>query len=292
MVRVQQSPVAPPIRKPRDDEIDVWGLTHQGKVRSSNQDHFLICSLHKRTQVHHTSLSEFDSITEERVAFLGMVADGVGGRLAGEEASRLAVEIVAKYVTQSMNCYYTADATEEATFREALENAALACHEQIMKSAAEHPEREGMATTLTLFLGVWPRAYLLQVGDSRYYIYRAGQLTQVTRDQTFAQDLIDLGVITPSDPMRKRWANVLSSAIGGSETKPVVTGLRSDWDNVHLMCSDGLTKHVSDERIRQRLASMTSARQACETLLQDALDEGGTDNITIIVARTVRNDSP
>ena len=83
-------------------------------------------------------------------------------------------------------------------------------------------------------------------------------------------------------------ANVLSSAIGGDKSVPVVTRLRADWHNVHVMCSDGLTRHVSDERIAEVVGTMTGARQACEQLLQDALDGGGTDNITIIIGRAVR----
>jgi protein phosphatase len=144
-----------------------------------------------------------------------------------------------------------------------------------------------MATTLTLFMGVWPYYYLLQVGDSRYYLYRQGQLSQLTRDQTMAQDLVDVGVFTRAMADRSRYANVLSSAIGGQQATPVVTRLRADWNNVHMICSDGLTKHVSDDRIRDRLATMTSARQVCEQLLQDALDAGGSDNITIVVGRTL-----
>ena len=81
---------------------------------------------------------------------------------------------------------------------------------------------------------------------------------------------------------------MLSSAIGGQKAAPVVTRIPSDDRNVHIMCSDGLTKHVSDDRIRERLATMTSAKQVCEALLQDALDDGGTDNITVIVGRIVR----
>jgi protein phosphatase len=84
---------------------------------------------------------------------------------------------------------------------------------------------------------------------------------------------------------------VLSSAIGGSETTPVVTGIDQNWNYVHLLCSDGLTKHVSDELIAERLRSMTSAKHVCELLLQDALDDGGSDNITVVVARALRNDS-
>jgi protein phosphatase len=144
-----------------------------------------------------------------------------------------------------------------------------------------------MATTLSLWMGVWPWHYLLQVGDSRYYLYRQGVLTQVSRDQTLAQDLVDQGVFSRTIGGRSPLAHVLSSAIGGASSMPVVTRMRTDWYNVHLLCSDGLTKHVSDERIAARLAAMTSAREVCEQLLQDALDGGGSDNVTLIVGRAV-----
>ena len=147
-----------------------------------------------------------------------------------------------------------------------------------------------MATTLTLFLGVWPWYYLLQVGDSRYYLFRDDVLTQVTRDQTLAQDLVDQGVFTRAVAAQSRLANVLSSAIGGQTTTPVVTRLRADWHNVHLLCSDGLTKHVTDEQIAERLRTMTSSKHACELLLADALEAGGSDNITIIVGRSMKRD--
>jgi protein phosphatase len=147
-----------------------------------------------------------------------------------------------------------------------------------------------MATTLTLFFSIWPTYYLLQLGDSRYYLWRDGKLRQVTRDQTMAQDLVDEGVLTRAAAAKTPMASVLSSAIGADTTKPVVTRLQGDWGNVHLMCSDGLTRHVSDERIAEVLGSMTSARQAAEQLLQDALDGGGSDNITIILGYTVRKE--
>ena len=150
------------------------------------------------------------------------------------------------------------------------------------------PDRMGMATTLTLWLGLWPRGYLLQVGDSRCYLLRQGTLTQVSRDQTIAQEYIDLGVLTRADAEDSRLAYILSSTVGGVQSKPVVTRMLSEWDNVGMLCSDGLIEHVSDERIRERLMSMTSAKQACEDLLQDALDGGGIDNVTIIIGRTVR----
>ena len=124
-------------------------------------------------------------------------------------------------------------------------------------------------------------AYLLQVGDSRCYLLRGGELTQITRDQTMAQELIDLGVLTRADASSSRLSHTLSSSIGGRQTAPVVTRIGLDWDTVVLLCSDGLSRHVPDERIRERLRSMTSARQVCEDLVQDALDAGGQDNIVI-----------
>jgi protein phosphatase len=279
-------------RKPRDDEIDVWGLTHPGKVRKSNEDHFLLGSLHKHLDIRATSLPAAEQFRacDDRIGFLAMVADGVGGQLAGEEASRIALEEVTLYLAHSTSCYYRSDARANE-FVDVLQEAAMRTHERVLQRASLDPDFSGMATTLTLWMGIWPWVYLLQVGDSRYYLYRQGALTQITRDQTMAQDLVDQGVMSRSVAFSSRWAHVLSSAIGGSQTLPVVTRIANGWDQTHLLCSDGLTKHVSDERIAERLAGMTSARQVCEALLQDALDAGGTDNITIIVGRSVARES-
>lgn len=277
-------------RKPLDEEIDVHGLTHPGKVRKDNQDHFLIASLRKQMEVHQTSLPDMAGlpVDAQRMAFLAMVADGVGSGAKGGEAARLAVASVSEYVAKSMHCYYTADTNDDEAFASALEDAALQVHAAIVQRAEESPDLRGMATTLTLWIGVWPQAYLLQLGDSRFYVLRGGELTQISRDQTMAQELVDQGVLSRTDAFNTRWANVLSSSIGGQQTAPVVTRMEQEWGNIGLLCSDGLTKHVSDEKIRERLLSMTSARQACETLLQDALDDGGTDNVTILVGRTTR----
>jgi protein phosphatase len=268
----------------------VYGLTHTGKVRKTNQDHFLICSLRKQMLVHLTSLPAIDQLTApgDRLAFLAMVADGVGGGVGGETASRLAVEVVTRYVSQSVQCYYAAGAARDDTFLVALQDAAMQSHADILAMGDAEPALAGMATTLTLWIGVWPRAYLLQVGDSRCYLLRDGELTQLSRDQTMAQELVDAGVLARAEASRTRWAHTLSSAIGGRQTAPLVTRLEQQWGNVGLLCSDGLTAHVPDERIRERLQTMTSARQVCEDLLQDALDGGGTDNITILVGRTLQ----
>jgi protein phosphatase len=275
-------------RRPLDDELDVFGLTHTGKVRANNEDHFLLCSLQRRIEIYHTSLPDPTVLTQsERLAFLALVADGVGGSKAGEEASRLALEHVARYVTQSLDCYYTTDAEDDSNFVRELEEAALKVHSELAVEAATSPERRGMATTLTLWLGVWPNAYLLQVGDSRCYVLREGKLIQISRDQTMAEEFVRQGLFNREDAAFKRWANVLSSAIGGPEAAPTVTKVPQSWKNIGLICSDGLTRHVPDDRIRERLVEMKSAKEGCENLLQDALEAGGEDNITIVIGRTV-----
>jgi protein phosphatase len=280
-------PPAAAQRKPRDDEIDVYGLTHPGRVRSENQDHFLICSLRKQMVVHLTSLAETDSLLgeSERLAFLAMVADGVGGGAKGAIASQITLETVAQYLSRSMRCYYESASLGARGFSEALYDAAVESHADLLRRSAQNPENRGMATTLTLWLGVWPRAYLLQVGDSRCYLLRDGELRQITRDQTMAQDLVDLGALKPEDAPSTRLAHTLSSSLGGRQSSPVVSQLEMTWSTVVLLCSDGLTNHVSDAQIRERLRSMSSAKQVCEDLLREALEGGGSDNITIIVGR-------
>jgi len=274
-------------RRPTDAEIDVHGLTDIGKARRENQDHFVIAAVHKHTSVIETSLPESTAMvpSDQRLAMVAMVADGVGSG-DGELASRLTIERATMYTAETLRCFYGGDAHSD-DFINHLEAAIARCHVEVTRRReAEGPDHRA-ATTLTLWLGVWPSVYVVQVGDSRYYIYSGGALRQITRDQTVAQDLYDAGALTRTEAHRSPFAHVLSSAIGADQAVPVVTRVRQDWDTIHLLCSDGLTKHVSDERIAERLKTMTSAQQACEALLQDALDGGGSDNITVVVGRAV-----
>src|SRR5687768_17089666 len=115
--------------RPLDSQLDVYGLTHPGKKRPNNEDHFLICALQKRMEVYHTSLPDTSHLgANERMAFLIMVADGVGGAVAGEEASRLALEAVTRYVSGTLHCYYTSDPHDDTNFMHELEEAALKVH--------------------------------------------------------------------------------------------------------------------------------------------------------------------
>ncbi len=271
--------------KPRDEDLDLFGLTHQGLVRSENQDHFLIGTLHRELAVHGTSLPMSQLLLRgERLATFGVVADGVGGTAGGAAASQRAVETIAQYVQSTLRCFSVADPNHEPAFVDALRAAALEAHTAV-RAIGSDAEDYGPATTLTMAIGVWPRAYVLQVGDSRCYVYGDGALRRLTRDQTVAQDFVDSGTLKAEEVARSPYRNVLSSAIGGRNADPVVSALNQRRDNVVLLCSDGLTRHVTDEELGVALASIRSAEQVCQDLLRLALERGGTDNITIIVGR-------
>ena len=288
------APVAPAnpgssSRKPRDEELDFFGMTHAGLVRRDNQDHYLVSTLHKTARVRSTSLPnpELFELPSQRLASFGMVADGVGGHHGGETASRAAVESIADYVKETMKAFYTADENDESAFFSALQDAAATCHRTVIERA-DASGQSTAATTLTLFVAVWPSLYILHVGDSRFYQYRGGELRQLTRDQTMAQDLVDVGAIPREVAARSPLAHVLTSAIGGSEATPDVSRVEVKRGDVLLLCTDGLTKHVSDDRIAERLRSMTSSEQVVRTLIDDALAGGGTDNVTVLVVAGVR----
>ena len=276
-------------RKPRDDEIDVYGLTHPGKGLTGSQDHFLICSVPRRVNVHLSSLPPLDQLLPEnpRVAFLAMVADMHSGGPQTEQERRLSMETIAQYLACSLQCCYTADGTDEHVFAQTLEEAALRCHMDLLR---RDPRGRGLATSLALWIGVWPRGYFLQVGDSRCYLLHEGELTQISRDRTMAQEFFDRGILARTDAQDTRLASGLSSAIGDLQSAPFVTRLDQAWNQVGVLCTDGLTKHISDERIGERLRSMTSAKQACEDLLRDALESSASDNISIAIGRTVKKD--
>ena len=278
-------------KRPRDDELDLFGLTHPGLVRDENEDQFLLCTVHPHVVVHATSLPDPSEIAHmgQRLATIMLVADGVGGSAAGSRASRVATEAVTRYVASSLRCYHDADAQMGVNFEEALRAAALEAHQTVRHEAEEKPDESGMATTLSLAIVVWPWLYVVQVGDSRCYLYKGGTLRQLTRDQTFAQDLLEQGVFSAQDVKTSPLSNVLSSAIGANEAIPEITRVNiGERGSVVCVCTDGLTKHVTDAEIERHLAAMESAEQAVRALLQLALDRGGTDNITIVVGTARR----
>jgi serine/threonine protein phosphatase PrpC len=277
--------------RPRDDELDLFGITHVGKVRTENQDHFLVATVHPELVIHETSLPAAAPlpIHGTRLATVMLVADGVGGSAGGREASQLAIETITRYVSSTLRCYHAAGSSQEEEFVSALRAAALEAHSAVRAESAARADAKRMATTLTLFIAVWPWAYVVQVGDSRCYHYHNGTLAQLTKDQTIAQDLVDQGVLAPERVSKSPFSNVLASAIGADEALPVVTRVKMDGRGVFLLCSDGLTKHVGDSEISAELKALESSEQSCRRLLDLALERGGSDNITVLIARATNS---
>jgi protein phosphatase len=277
---------ATPTRK----NVDVFGLTDRGRVRKENQDQFLIASVHKALKIHLTSLPESgqgDQVSRSK-GWLFLVADGVGGVPGGQQASGTALRAIADYVTDAMDLYAQFGPEVEPGLLEELRHSVEKSHEVVLAEAEREHGHRGMATTLTMVMARWPRAYLVHVGDSRCYRLRAGKLELLTRDQTLAQALVDAGALAPERKEESALKHVLWSAVGGSEAKIEVSAEDLKWDDVMLLCSDGLTKHVTDEEIREALLTDDSAPAICQRLVSLANDRGGSDNVTVVVARLRR----
>jgi protein phosphatase len=265
--------------------LDAHGRTDKGKVRQRNEDHFVVATLRKAVSVELTSLPSakvLDQLAEWRARIL-VVADGVGGVAGGELASGMAVETIVAFLGQVTAGFHGGDVERENDFIEMMERAVQRAHELIQ---ATYGKRGGSpATTLTVVVLAWPRAYFVHVGDSRAYYLRDGQLKQLTRDQTTGDFAVELGIMSEEQARRAGLYNRLSSAVGGvlSMSAGLVDLQEGD---VLLMCTDGLTKHVSDNEIAGTLKLTATAEETTGLLLKQALDAGASDNVTVIVVRT------
>jgi protein phosphatase len=267
--------------------VDAFGLTDRGLVRDANEDHFVIAQVNKSIEVRQTSLPPDDvgKQFEAAAAYLFAVADGVGGRPEGDLASGRTLSAMLTYLGKAASCFQGLDAHAEEALLEKLEAAVRDVHEGLVDEFGGITNKLP-ATTLTMVLLVWPRAYHVQVGDSRAYVRRGGRLQRLTRDQTLGEYMVSLGAWTDEQAAKSPAAANLSSAIGGSELLPVVGLIDLLPGDTLLLCTDGLTKHVSDEQIDAALARQDSAVSTSTSLVNDALAGGGTDNVTVLVVRT------
>jgi serine/threonine protein phosphatase PrpC len=273
--------------RPASTDVDMFGLTDRGQVRRENQDQFLIATLHKLLRVHQASLPADDitPLISDSRGYLFLVADGVGGRPDGQAASGTAVRSIAHYVTHLTDLYRRLDPDKESAFLTELEASVRKTHEILRVESEKEYAGKGGATTLTMVAVLWPRAYLVQVGDSRCYRLREDKLELMSKDQTVAQALVDSGAISQTEARRSPLSGVLASALGGSEASPQTRTVEIRWGDVMLLCTDGLTKHVTDAEIEAELREIRSAEESCRRLLHLALERGGTDNVTVVISR-------
>ena len=199
---------------PRLTRVDAFGLSHEGKVRPANEDHFAIMGLQKSVQLRSTNLQDttiLDRLRRPEVSIL-VVADGVGGASGGKLASSIAVSSVVEYLAEAVGCVQDFDVDREQLFLDHLSRGVERGHERLKEMFRT---QGGPATTLTMVTLVWPRAYVIHVGDSRGYYLRHGNLRQFTRDQTMGDYLVDIGAVTEQHAQKAGLYNVLSSAVGG-----------------------------------------------------------------------------
>jgi protein phosphatase len=268
--------------------IDAFGITDVGKVRKTNEDHFLVVDINRTVDVRSGSLSAEALINRigTSSAQLLVVADGVGGGPDGDVASERTAAAVLSYVAKAAVCFNGMDTDREHELLESLESTVREVHEELI-AGVPSPNVKSPATTLTLVLLAWPRAYLVHVGDSRAYVRRRGRVQALTRDQTFGEYMVSVGAWSGEQATKFRTAETLASAVGGSEMTPTVGLIDLEPGDGLLLCTDGLTKHVPDDRIAEVLAQPVNAKAMVELLLAEALDAGGSDNVSIIVARGV-----
>ncbi|MBZ5740233.1 PP2C family protein-serine/threonine phosphatase [Nocardioides mangrovi] len=212
--------------------------------------------------------------------YVAVVADGVGGAAAGEVASATTAYVVAA----------TALAHFGAHPESVLTRAVATSRRNLRTGVVEDPERAGMATTLTAVLCDGERIVLAHVGDSRAYLVRDGELRQVSQDHTYVQHLVDTGQLDPADRARHPWRNVvlrsLDGAIDSGSEGPDLLDLDARVGDRILLCSDGLTDMVADDRIAEVL-TLADPHSAAAVLTQSALLAGGVDNITCVVLDVV-----
>ena len=250
--------------------------THPGNRRPKNEDFF--------------AAQSYRLEGDGTPVLLALVADGIGGHLAGEIASKMTVEVI----LSQMLAFRGGDPLP------LLHDAILEASRQVSQAARESPEREGMGSTLAAALILGNRLYVANVGDSRIYLLRDGRLRQVTTDHTWVQEAIHYNIITQEEARGHPQSHVLRRHIGGNhlpepdlrlhlrdgetDAKAVANqGLRLKAGDRLLLCSDGLTDMVEDLEIYRALATK-SPEQAADALLNLALERGGEDNITLIIA--------
>ncbi len=244
--------------------LDIHGASDPGGQRAHNEDAFLVAA--------------------DPGGYVLALADGIGGHGGGEVASELAVRAVARHVRTGMR-----EAPLRREIPEELRVAFGRAQTVVRAYAAGRPELARMGTTLTVCYVAWPLLHVAHVGDSRCYLLRRGRLRLLTTDHTIGRELADEGILTEDDLERSPLGNVLSRAVGGADDalEPDVHSESLQPHDTLLLCSDGLSKEITERDIERILAGDGGAAEKSEQLVAAAKYAGGSDNITVVVARVV-----
>ena len=268
--------------------VDYDAISHVGKVRKNNEDHYLVARLGRSLEPLLTNVPQ-DAVPArlDEFGYGLLVADGMGGAAAGEVASRMAVSLLINLIIDQAKWGRRIDEQEAKGLMERMVRYYSQIHSTLIQHAEANPHLSGMGTTLTVAYSFCSDLFVAHIGDSRAYLFREGNLHQLTRDHTLAQELADRGQIPPQAVARHKFRHILTNVLGGS-AGPLDTEIQhfrlSDSDRL-LLCSDGLTDMVDDETIAGVLKKKEDSAGACRALVDAALEAGGKDNVTVIVAR-------
>jgi len=273
--------------------VELNANTHVGRVRSGNEDNYLVLDLSaQRAWTGSDGSAPPAEMLRFEVGERGLVlvvSDGMGGALAGDVASRMAVETVRDMLADADD-----DGEAEATLVESLKNATYYANFAIHKRSQDDPHCSGMGATLTAAAITREGVSLIQVGDSRGYVIRGGQIKLATKDQSLVQQLVDVGQISEQEAETHMFRNVILQALGAQpELQPVTGRVRVFRDDLLLLCSDGLSgKLRAEDMLRIVEESDGDLSRACEALVEEANERGGEDNITVVLARLTGDDLP
>jgi serine/threonine protein phosphatase PrpC len=259
--------------------VNVFGMSDMGRVRKNNEDNFVVCNL-TTGEVSLTPALRNHRLGERGTLLL--VADGMGGEASGEVASQICATTVAKRLYDNLKSLGTVSETNFVLLlREAIEYA----NQMIFQKAESDLTFRGMGTTTTAGVLFGPYLFVAQVGDSRAYVIRNQQMVQLTRDQTYLNYLAEIGAELPEEPEKDSRKSILTQAVGSSETVDVkVTYTKLRQGDCILLCSDGLYNMVKTPELLGVLVGKDGPAAKCKTLIQEANERGGTDNITLILA--------
>lgn len=268
--------------------IDVSALSHPGHVRTNNEDQFFVTRLTRSLETMLTSLAAVDVPERaDEVNYVMVVADGMGGHAAGEVASRLAISALVSLGLEVPDWIFKVDEEHSPEIARRARRVVQQIGSLLIEEGRQDAELRGMGSTLTAARSYGRDLLIVHVGDSRAYLFRAGRLLRLTRDHTYAQLLVDTGGLQASDVAHSGVRHILTNALGGSVERVDVDIdlLRLEDGDRLLLCSDGLTDCVGDDTIASTLIGGTwTSSEVCHRLVQLALDNGGRDNITVIVA--------
>jgi protein phosphatase len=254
--------------------IRAYAKTDVGRMRMFNEDRFSLGDVNQAAA--HVGLDRFDGAMG-RDGFLLLVSDGAGGDGRGEIASALAIHIFQNEIFNG---------NRKNGVGERLINATRVANEMIWERSRRAPEMAGMAATLTAVWVIPPLAYVLEVGDSRCYLVRSRTIMQITRDHPMVQDLIEGGIITPLTANMPQDRNIALQSLGTRQNiTPAITSLELAQGDFILVCSDGLTKHLSEDEILDAITGSQDIGAACRLLIEGARENRADDNITAVLAQ-------